>query len=99
MSLYMSYPGTYPLCLCPYDGQFTLTSLDESGGTLTLVLEGKLKLRFEGLKAVQRRDGELVFGPFDLLRFEWESFDCDGRRCEKLYRDGEVRIVGPFIVR
>ncbi len=78
----------------PYDNQHSLTSVSESEDALGLILDQKLELRFEGLKSVCPRHHELVFGPFDRLRFEWEAYD-DGRRLMKEYRTGEVKIVSP----
>ncbi len=78
----------------PYDNQHALTSVAESGNTLTVVLDQKLTLRFEGLKSVEPRKRELVFGPFEKLRFDWESFGSSGQRGTKEYEAGEVRIVG-----
>jgi hypothetical protein len=78
----------------PYDNQHALTSVVESGNAITLVLDQKLTLRFEGLKFVEPRKGELVFGPFAKLRFDWESFGSSGQRGTKEYQSGEVRIVG-----
>jgi hypothetical protein len=77
----------------PYDNQHALTSVDESGDALTLVLDKKLTLHFEGLKSVEKRNRELVFGPFDTLRFEWKSFGNDGASGVKEYQDGEAKII------
>jgi hypothetical protein len=77
----------------PYDSQLSLTSVDETGDTMTLVLQKKLRLHFEGLKAVERRNRDLVIGPFDRLRFEWNSFGDDVSRGVKDYQFGEVTIV------
>jgi hypothetical protein len=52
----------------PYDNQHSLTSIDELGEALTLVLDQKLTLRFENLNSVEVRNRELVFGPFDKLK-------------------------------
>ena len=80
----------------PYDNQHALTSVEESGETLTIVLDQKLTLRFEGLKSVKAQKRELTFGPFDKLRFDWESFGTDGKRGAKEYQSGEVKILtGP----
>ena len=76
----------------PYDNQHSLTSVKESGDILVLILDQKLELRFEGLMSVSPRNQELVFGPFNKLRFECEGYD-DGRRLSKEYRTGEVKIV------
>lgn len=77
----------------PYDNHHRLTSIDESGDALTLVLDKKLTLQFKGLKSVEKRDRELVFGPFNSLIFEWESFGKDGERGAKEYRTGEVKVI------
>lgn len=80
----------------PYDNQHALTSVEESGETLTIVLDQKLMLRFEGLKSVKAQKRELIFGPFEKLRFDWESFSTDGKRGSKEYQAGEVKILtGP----
>lgn len=80
----------------PYDNQHALTCVEESGDTLTIVLDRKLTLRFEGLKSVKAQKRELTFGPFEKLRFDWESFGTDGGRGTKEYRNGEVKILtGP----
>lgn len=78
----------------PYDNQHTLTSVVESGKTLTIVLDQKLTLRFESLKSVEPREHELIFGPFKKLRFEWKNFGSSGQRGAKEYEGGEVKIVG-----
>ena len=77
----------------PYDNQHAVTSIDESGNGLTLVLDQKLTLRFEGLKSVDVRSRELVFGPFAKLRFEWEAYGASGEHGVKEYHTGEVKIV------
>jgi len=77
----------------PYDSQHALTSIDELDDVLTLVLSKKLTLRFNGLKLVTNRDHNLVFGPFDTLRFEWEGFGNDGTQGFKEYRMGEAKIM------
>lgn len=80
----------------PYDNQHALTSIEEAGDTLTIVLDRKLTLRFEGLKSVKAQKRELTFGPFEKLRFDWESFGTDGRRGTKEYQSGQVKILtGP----
>ena len=80
----------------PYDNQHALTSIQESGETLTIVLDQKLTLRFEGLKSVKAQKRELIFGPFEKLHFDWESFGTEGKRGTKEYQGGEVRILtGP----
>ncbi len=77
----------------PYDNQHAVTSVDELGDGLTLILDQKLTLRFEGLKSVDVRNRELVFGPFDKLRFEWEAYGTSGEHEAKEYQTGEVKIV------
>ena len=77
----------------PYDNQHALTSIDESGEALTVVLDQKLTLHFEGLKSVEVRERELVFGPFDKLRFEWKAYGTGGEHGVKEYETGEVKIV------
>jgi hypothetical protein len=80
----------------PYDNQHALTSIEESGSTLTIVLDRKLTLRFEGLKSVKAQKRELTFGPFEKLRFDWEGFGTGGGHGTKEYQDGEVKILtGP----
>jgi hypothetical protein len=76
-----------------YDSQPSLTSVDESNESLTLILEKKLNLHFDGFKAVERQNHDLVFGPYEKFRFEWESFGNDGAHGTKEYRGGEVKIV------
>lgn len=77
----------------PYDNQHMLTSLIETEASLTVVLDQKITLCFEGLKSVETRGRELVFGPFDKLRFKWESSGVSGDRGEREYESGEVKIV------
>jgi hypothetical protein len=77
----------------PYDNQHGMTSIHESGDALTVTLDQKLTLHFEGLKSVRVRKRELVFGPFDKLRFEWEAYGASGEHGVKEYRAGEARIV------
>lgn len=80
----------------PYDNQHTLTSVEESGGALTIVLDRRLTLRFEGLESVIAQEKELVFGPFRRLRFDWVGVGADGSRGTKEYQAGEARVVmGP----
>jgi hypothetical protein len=77
----------------PYDNQHALTSVDQNGGTLTVVLDGKLTLDFEGLKSVEARAGELVFGSFEKLIFHWESYGPHTSKGSKEYRSGAAKIV------
>src|ERR1051325_7614119 len=57
----------------PYDNQHALTSVEESGETLTIVLDGKLRLRLDGLKGVKGQKRELTFGPFEKLCFDGKA--------------------------
>ncbi len=77
----------------PYDNQHALTSIEESGETLTVVLDQKLTLCFEGLKSVKMQKRELTLGPFKKLRFLGESFGADGNRCIKEYQTGDAKIL------
>jgi hypothetical protein len=77
----------------PYDNQHAITSVDEAGDGLTLILDQKLTLRFVGLKSVEVRNRELVFGLFDKLRFEWVAYGTGGEHGLKEYQTGEVKIV------
>ncbi|HRZ45462.1 MAG TPA: hypothetical protein P5555_09760 [Candidatus Paceibacterota bacterium] len=52
-----------------------------------------LILRFEGLQSVESRQHELVFGPFENLRFGWASFGCGGQLETKEYSAGVAKIV------
>jgi hypothetical protein len=58
----------------PQDNQHARTSVVERDGMLTMVLDGKLMLRFEGLKSVSIQKRELVIGPYDLFLLDWEMF-------------------------
>ena len=64
----------------PYDNRHSLTSTEETGEELTVILDRKLTLCFEGLKSVEARKGELVFGPFNKLRFDWETYGTEVKR-------------------
>lgn len=77
----------------PYDNQHSLTAIEETGEMLTITLDRKLTLRFEGLKSVETRKLELVFGQFDKLSFAWEAFGAEGKRGIKEYLSGEAKIV------
>jgi len=77
----------------PYDNQHSLTSIDEADDTLTIILDHKLTLRFDGLESVKVQGRDLIFGPFAKLRFDWEGFGNDGSRGTKEYRTGDVKIV------
>ncbi len=78
----------------PYDNQHTLTSIVESGGALTVVLDSKVTLCFRGLKSVRKAKYDLVIGPFEYLRFDWESFGPGDERGTKEYRSGEIESRG-----
>src|SRR5215213_70194 len=45
----------------PYDNVHTLTKLDETADSLTLALDHKLSLHFEGLERVEARAMERLF--------------------------------------
>lgn len=77
----------------PYDNQLALTSIEESSDILVIVLSGRLTLSFDGLKSVKAQKRELVFGPFEKLRFDWEGFGSSGTRGTKEYLAGEVKIL------
>ena len=77
----------------PYDNQHSVTSIDEVGNTLNLVLDQKLALHFEGLRLVEVRNRQLVFGPFDRCRFEWHAYGTGGEHGVTEYQSGEVKIV------
>jgi hypothetical protein len=78
----------------PYDNQHALTSVQQNGSSLILVLDEILHLHFEGLQAVRVGEHELVFGPFDKLRFEWTPYG-GGKLTTQEYLTGEVKIVSP----
>lgn len=77
----------------PYDNQHRLTSIDESDGMLTLVLDQKLTLCLQGLTVVEAGDGELVFGPFGRLGFRHEPYGSEETYGAKEYPPGEVKIL------
>ncbi len=77
----------------PYDNQHALTSVEESDERLVIILDRKLILRFEGLKAVKTEKHTLVLGPFEKLSFDSESLNTDGKLVTKEYQTGEVRIL------
>lgn len=77
----------------PYDNQHAVTSINEVGDGLTLILDQKLTLCFKGLKSVEVRNRELVFCPFDKLCFEWAAYGTGGEHGIKEYLTGEVKIV------
>lgn len=77
----------------PYDNLHMLTSLDEAGTVVIIVLDRKLTLKFEGLSKIEACGEELVFGPFEKLHFDWETYDINPERGSKEYFAGYVRIV------
>lgn len=76
----------------PYDNQHMLTSVTETGGEVTLVLDDVLRLHFTALNSVHAKGHELILGPFEHLRFEWTPYG-GGRLTTKDYLSGEVKIV------
>jgi hypothetical protein len=76
----------------PYDNQHVIGKITESRDALTIALDHNLLLHFRGLKSVSRHNRDLVFGPFDNLRFEWEPAE-GGKKLTKEYQGGEVKIV------
>jgi hypothetical protein len=77
----------------PYDNQHTLTSVSEYDDTITLVLDEKLTLYFEGLKAVSAQPRALVLGHFAKLRVSRGVFATDEGQVTKEYQEGEVKLV------
>lgn len=77
----------------PYDNQHVVTSVDEAGDRLTVILDHKITLYFLGLKSIQICDRELVFGPFIRMRFEWSAYGESGEHGTKEYDGGEVKLV------
>lgn len=78
----------------PYDNQHMLTSVQQDGDKLIIVLDEILRLEFEGLDSVQTGKHELIFGPFNKLRFEWTPYG-GGKLTTQEYHAGEVKIVSP----
>jgi len=76
----------------PYDNQHILTAIDESGDDLSITLDNRLTLHFKGLQAVTPTARELIFGPFEKLRFEWDRIGGE-RHQIKDYDGGEVKII------
>ena len=76
----------------PYDNQHALTSVEQDGDTLTVVLDEILRLRFEGLGSVHAGKHELIFSQFDKLCFEWTPYG-GGKLTTQEYAGGEVKIV------
>lgn len=74
----------------PYDSVHQLTRLREIDGTLTLCLDDHLTLDFERLMSVRHIGGNLIFGPFARLRFDWIAYGGSGERGSKEYASGEV---------
>lgn len=77
----------------PYDNQHMLTSIEESDNKLTIILDQKLKLCFEGLKSVKTKKQELVFGQFEKLIFDCEDFSSKEQHSHKEYQNGEVKLL------
>jgi hypothetical protein len=46
----------------PYDSQYSLTSIEENGDDLTMILSEHLLLRFSGLKAITSKWGFDLYG-------------------------------------
>jgi len=67
-----------------------LTSIKEVDDNLTIVLDDKLVLEFEGLQAVNPTLRDLTLGPFRILRFERIM---GGQRLTKEYNGGEAKIL------
>lgn len=76
----------------PYDNQHMLTAIAESDHDLSIALDNRLTLHFEGLQGVTSTAPELIFGPFRKLRFEWDRVG-GGQHQVKEYDGGEVKIV------
>jgi hypothetical protein len=77
----------------PYDNQHRLTHVADSDATIVLVLDDRLRLTFSGLANVDANEHELVLGPFDALRFDWETWDEPSERRTEEYGAGTARIV------
>jgi hypothetical protein len=77
----------------PYDNQHSLSSIEQPADRVTLILDQKLKLQFEGLKSITDEGKDLVLGPFDRLSFEWKPYGNDTRSHHEEFRGGAVRIV------
>lgn len=77
----------------PYDNQHVVTSVDEMGDSLIVILDHKLTLCFHGLKSIQVCGRDIVFGPFNRMRFEWIAYEETETHGAKEYDGGEVRIV------
>lgn len=78
----------------PYDNLHTLTSLEQSGESLIVVLDCSIKLTFQGLKDVNITNSEIVFGPFEKLWFENSSMCNTSQKSTAIeYFAGEVRLV------
>lgn len=76
----------------PYDNQHSLTSVNESDGNLTVILDKNLKLSFSGVKRVEADPSKLTIGPFEELRFEWTPYGGGAARSTD-YGAGVVQIV------
>lgn len=78
----------------PYDNLHSLFSIVGDSTNLIVTLDhGKLVLHFYHLERIFIEDNDLVFGPFDSLRFSWHHYDSDAIQEERTYKTGEVRIV------
>lgn len=77
----------------PYDNQHRLTFIQESGNTLTMVLDDKLTFYFEGISLINAQKNELIIGPFEKLRFDWQSYGDDGAHGTREYHSGEVKVI------
>ena len=76
----------------PYDNQHSLTSLTEANGVLELVLDDRLRLRFEGPGSVDVTAEGLIFKGFTNVEFLWRPFG-GGAQTSKTYDAGEVKLV------
>lgn len=77
----------------PHDNQHALTSLNENGDGITLVLDGNLTLHFERVTSVSAQGSVLVLGPFERLRFEWKEYGSGDTRGAKDYGPGVVKVI------
>jgi uncharacterized protein (TIGR00290 family) len=77
----------------PYDNQHALTAVNESSGDLAICLDGRLALRFQGLKSVESTEEALIFSSFERLVFDWVSAGMSSSRGRREYKGGEVKIV------
>ena len=77
----------------PYDNQHQLTLIKHEDNTLTLVLDSRLMLMFEGLRGVKFQGHDLVLSEFTKLHCEFHSYDDAGSQHKTQYSDGEVKFV------